>query len=124
MGQPTGNQAGSATMVRPRRRHPVIDVVNCAVRGDYTPHLGVPGLLTQAVLGYVPVIGTCCAARDYLADRRHGDNLGAVLNALSLIPFLGGFPKTAHVVRSVRSIGQTGYTAYQLRRAMRAVRAR
>jgi hypothetical protein len=119
MSQPSGKLAGPAQAERPRRPHPVVDVLNGALRGDYTPHLGIPGLLTQAVLGYVPVIGTCCAARDYLADRRHGDTVGAVLNALSLIPFLGGFPKTAHVVRSVRTLGQSGYTAYQLERVRR-----
>jgi hypothetical protein len=82
------------------------DIYAGAVHGDFAPRLGIPGALTQIVLGFVPVIGTVCAARDFVANRRKGDRLGAVLNALALIPFLGGFPKTAAVIHSVRHVGK------------------
>lgn len=83
----------------------IADVFNGAVRGDYTPYLGIAGHVTQAVFGFIPIIGTICALRDFFADRRKKDNFGAFLNFLALIPFLGGFPKTALVIRSIRHVG-------------------
>ncbi len=82
------------------------DIYAGAVRGDFAPTLGVPGILTQIIVGFIPVVGTVCAARDFIADRRNHDRLGALLNALALIPFLGGFPKTAAVLHSVHHIGR------------------
>ncbi len=83
-----------------------VDVYAGAVHGDFAPRLGFAGALTQIIMGFVPVIGTVCAGRDFIADRRKGDRLGAFLNLLALIPFLGGFPKTAAVIHSVRHMGK------------------
>lgn len=80
------------------------DVVRGAVLGDFA-RLGMAGYVTQAACGFIPVVGTLCAARDLTADVRQRNTFGATLNALSLIPFLGGFPKTARVVRSIRDSG-------------------
>jgi hypothetical protein len=87
------------------------DIYLGAVHGDFAPRLGVPGLTTQIVMGFIPVVGTCCAFRDFIADRRKHDRLGAMLNALALIPFLGGFPKTAAVLHSVRHVGHVIHKA-------------
>jgi hypothetical protein len=76
------------------------------VRGDFARELGLAGALTQAALGYCPGVGTCCAARDLLADLRHRDGLGALLNSLALFPVLGGFPKTAAALRHIHLIGR------------------
>jgi hypothetical protein len=74
------------------------DIFNGAFRGDFAEDLGLAGIVTQILLGYVPVVGTLCAIRDYLADRRSGDRLGVWLNILAVIPVFGGFPKTAEVL--------------------------
>jgi hypothetical protein len=97
------NQAPVTTTTAP---HPGLlrDIFNGAVLGEYADYLGVAGICTQILLGYVPVIGTLCAARDLLADRRHGDNLGTLLNFLALFPVLGGFPKTAEVLEHARHL--------------------
>jgi hypothetical protein len=76
-------------------RPPVEEIFAGAVQGDFDPHLGTIGLLTQAALGFVPVIGQICAGRDIVADRRQGDRLGTICNALALVPLLGGIPKAA-----------------------------
>jgi len=81
------------------------DIYNGAVHGDFTPHLGMAGHITQAVLSFVPILGNLCALRDFIADRRKHDNLGAFLNLLAIVPFFGGFPKTAAIMRSVRHVG-------------------
>ncbi len=93
---------------QPRRRRVSLprDVYNGAVRGDFEHHLGLAGALTQALLGYVPGIGTICAMRDFVADLRQRDHLGAMLNVLALFPVLGGFPKTAEVLRHVHLVGR------------------
>lgn len=80
------------------------DVFRGAFLGDYA-RLGTAGYVTQAAVGFVPFVGTLCAVRDLTADLRQRDRIGASLNVLSLIPFLGGFPKTARVIRSVRDTG-------------------
>ncbi|SRR5579884_1808339 len=96
----------ASTVAPPRRRHSfVADVYLGAVRGDFADDLRIPGRIAQAALGYVPILGTFTAFRDFIADRRKRDHIGAVLNALALIPFLGGFPKTAAVIRTVRHVG-------------------
>jgi hypothetical protein len=82
------------------------DIYAGAVRGDFAFRLGFWGRVAQIICGFVPGVGTVCAARDFIADRRMGDNVGAILNALALIPFLGGFPKTAAVIRGVHHVGQ------------------
>jgi hypothetical protein len=49
------------------------------------------------MLSYVPVVGTLCAMRDYIACRRKGEPVEALLNGLALFPIAGGLPKTAEV---------------------------
>lgn len=86
-----------------KRRYSLIgDVYNGAVHGDFAPDLGLAGITTQVVCGFVPVVGTLCAARDFVACQRERDRVGMLLNGLSLIPFLGGIPKLAEVVRGIR----------------------
>ena len=80
------------------------DVFRGAVLGDFA-RLGMAGYVTQAAFGFIPAVGSVCALRDLTADLRRRDRIGATLNGLSLIPFLGGFPKIARVVRSVRDTG-------------------
>jgi hypothetical protein len=77
-----------------------------AVVGDYADRLGVAGYLTQGVLGFVPVVGTCCAARDLLANWAKGDGKGVLLNAISLFPVLGGVTKLARAIRSIKNASQ------------------
>lgn len=92
--------------VAPPRITFIDDLFNGAVLGDYAERLGLTGHVTMAVLGFVPVIGTFCAIRDFFADRRKKDGLGMFLNLLALIPFLGGFPKTALVLHTIRHAGR------------------
>jgi hypothetical protein len=112
MTQYTPYSANSGTAVATRRRHSfVADIYLGAVRGDFADDLRIPGRITQAALGYVPVLGNIMAFRDFIADRRKRDHVGAFLNALALIPFLGGFPKTAATIRTARHIGLTAHHA-------------
>jgi hypothetical protein len=82
------------------------DIYAGAVRGDYADNLRAPGITVQLICGFLPGIGTLCALRDFFADRRRGDRLGMALNALGLVPFLGGFPKTAAVIHSIHHVGR------------------
>ncbi len=75
------------------------------VRGDYAPEMNFSGRLTQAICGFIPGFNILFAFRDFLADRKIHDRLGMALNALALIPGLGGFPKTAAVIHSVHYLG-------------------
>lgn len=83
-----------------------VDIINGAVRGDYARRLGIPGRVTQAVLAFVPGIGSICAFRDYFACRRKRDRTGATLNLIAIFPFFGGFPKTVAVVRGASNMTQ------------------
>jgi hypothetical protein len=104
-------------MVR-RRRIPFLrDIYNGAVRGDFAAEIGLAGALTQAALGFVPVVGTLCALRDVLADLRYRDRMGCLLNALALVPFLGGFPKTAEVIRVIHHAGHVVHVSHRRNRA-------
>jgi hypothetical protein len=97
----------------PARRIPfVLDVFNGAVLGDFAREVGAAGAVTQVILGFIPGVGTVCAIRDCIADHRRRDRLGFWLNVLALAPFLGGFPKTAEVLRALRHV----------RRAVRVMR--
>src|SRR5215510_10409343 len=58
------------------------DIIKGAFLGDYANRLGIAGAITQAILFYIPVVGTLCAMRDYFASRRRRDNLSAFLNLL------------------------------------------
>jgi hypothetical protein len=84
----------------------VRDIYRGAVRGGFARDLGLAGALTQVALGYCPGLGTFCASRDLLADLRHRDRLGALLNGLALIPIFGGFSKTVAVLHHTHQIGR------------------
>jgi hypothetical protein len=100
-----------------RRRIPLgRDIFNGAVRGDYAPRLGVPGTATQIALAFVPGIGTLCALRDALANWGKRDGVGVALNLLALVPLLGGFPKTAAVLRAVQHVGRAVHITQRDRR--------
>jgi len=77
-----------------------------ALFGDYANRLGVAGYLTQGLLGFVPVVCTCCAFRDLLADWGKGDKRGMLLNGISLCPVLGGVTKLARAIRGIKNASQ------------------
>jgi hypothetical protein len=97
-----GRPVETSVAAPPGRYRLLPDLYRGAVLGDFAPELGLAGILTQLVLAFVPLIGTVCAVRDFVADRGHGDGLGALLNLLAIIPVLGGFPKTAVVMKDVK----------------------
>ncbi len=118
MTQPTPPATGTLAPPNVHRVPPwPIDILNGAFRGDYAPRLGTAGYLTQGLLGFVPIIGSCCAFRDLLANLDKGDRMGIALNGFSLLPVLGGFPKTAHVLRSLKNASQAASTAYNTHHA-------
>ncbi len=80
------------------------DIYGGAVRGDFDEHLGLAGYITQAALAFIPVVGQVCAARDFIADRRRGDTVGAILNLFVLFPFVGGISKVVLVARGIRHL--------------------
>ncbi|MBA3826444.1 MAG: hypothetical protein H0X24_21395 [Ktedonobacterales bacterium] len=80
------------------------DIYGGAVRGDFDEHLGMAGYITQAALAFVPIVGQVCAARDFIADRRKGDTVGAILNLFVFFPFLGGLSKVALALRGIRRL--------------------
>jgi len=84
----------------------VFDIFRGALLGDWDHNLHVPGAITQAIMGYIPVVGDICAVRDGIHDMLHRDALGVALNILALIPVFGGIPKTIEVIRSTRHIQQ------------------
>ena len=92
--------------VTPRRpKYTLAEDIYCgAVRGDFDDNLGVAGYVTQAALGFVLVIGQVCAVRDFMADRRKGDTVGAILNIFVFFPFIGGLSKVALALRSIRRL--------------------
>jgi hypothetical protein len=90
---------------RTRREYSVIrDIYWGAVWGDFAPRVGIPGALTQALLGYVPVVGTITALRDAVADIRAHDGVGIILNLLAAFPVLGGLAKTADVLHGLHRL--------------------
>ena len=76
----------------------VVDIWRGGVMGDFAAEIGFFGALTQALMGFVPVVGTLCAVRDLIADMRVGDRLGTLLNVLAIFPVFGGVPKTFEVI--------------------------
>jgi len=82
------------------------DIYSGAVRGDFATNLRAPGIATQLLFGFVPLIGQLCALRDFVANRRRGDRIGMTLNVLGLVPFLGGFPKTAAIIHGIHHVGR------------------
>jgi len=49
--------------------------------------------------GFVPIVGTAQAARDFERARRDDDGWGMALSGLGLIPFAGGFTKLTNALR-------------------------
>lgn len=89
-----------ATTTTEKPIHLLPDIWNGAIKGDYARRLGVAGAITQALVFYIPGIGTICAIRDFFACVGKHDALGALLSALAAFPVLGGFPKTAEVIHN------------------------
>jgi hypothetical protein len=84
------------------------DIVDGAVLGDAAPRLHLAGALTQIILGYVPVIGTLCALRDFVVCQRNGHRIAAALNLFSVLPVFGGVPKTMAVITNFIVAGKNG----------------
>jgi hypothetical protein len=101
----------------------LVDVWNGAVRGDFAPRLGIAGVVTQVIFGFTPILGTLCALRDLIADWRHRDRVGVLLNALAFVPLLGGFPKMVEAVRGVHQVGRVLHVTYHARQACQASQA-
>ena len=80
--------------------HLLPDIWNGAIKGDYAKRLGLAGAVTQALIFYLPGIGSICAVRDCFASYGKGDALGFFLNLLAIVPVFGGFPKTAEVIHN------------------------
>jgi len=99
--------------VHPKRIPWYRDIYRGAFKGDWA-ELGLLGYVTQAGLGIVPLVGSMCAFRDFLACRHKKDTIGSVLNGVALIPFIGFFPKTAAVIRVSLSMGNTSVLAKNL----------
>ena len=96
---------GPAAVAIPPRRSFLGDVVAGALYGDFAQGLRIPGALTQIVLSFIPVVGTICALRDLVANMRHRDRIGIILNFFALAPVLGGFSKTLEVLRAFAHVG-------------------
>jgi hypothetical protein len=74
--------------------------------------VGLPGALTQALLGYIPVVGTITALRDAVADIRVRDGAGIILNLLAAFPVLGGLAKTADILHGLHRL-RRAYRSHQ-----------
>jgi hypothetical protein len=103
----------TSTVTTPNHPRPdvwPIDILKGMLIGDFADNLGAAGYLTQGILGFIPIIGTCCAARDLLANVGKGDRGGVILNAIALLPVLGGISKLARALRSmaVRGMREAG----------------
>jgi hypothetical protein len=123
MSEPFNPQTATATTAtqtatRPKPSIWPVDIALGALVGDFAKVLGVPGYLTQGILGFVPVVGTCCAARDLLANWAKRDGKGVLLNAISLVPVAGGISKMAHVMRGIKSASQVAGTSDNVVRAV------
>lgn len=120
MSETTNSPSAPATVVEPQAKPSVwpVDIALGAIVGDFAKILGVPGYLTQGILGFVPVVGTCCAARDLLANLGKGNRGGVILNAISLIPVAGGVSKMAHAVRGIKNASQVYGTSDNVARAI------
>ena len=88
------------------------DIYWGAVWGDFSPSIGIPGAVVQALIGYVPVLGTITALRDAVADVRQHDHAGLILNLLAAFPVLGGLAKTADVLHELRRLHRV-YASHQ-----------
>jgi hypothetical protein len=96
-----------------RRKYSLFgDIYRGAVWGDFSPSLGIPGATTQALLGYVPVVGTATALRDAVADWRRHDGVGLILNIFAAFPVLGGLAKTIDVLHALHRFHRA-YTGHR-----------
>lgn len=59
--------------------------------------------VTDLALGFVPVVGTAQAGRDFERARRNDDKLGMVLSAAAGIPVVGGVAKAANKGRKTKA---------------------
>lgn len=105
----------AAAMALPERRSFLGDVAAGALFGDFAQDLRLPGAMTQIVLSFIPLVGTICALRDLVADMRHRDRIGIVLNFFALAPVVGGVSKTLEVLRALAHVGH----AYRITRHQR-----
>lgn len=108
-------------MSAPHRISFFSDVFKGAVYGDGARELGIAGTLTQALFGYIPVIGTMCALRDLVVDLNRHDRFGALMNFLAVFPILGGFPKTLRAISLMRNLveGRRVFISHRERMAQR-----
>jgi len=69
--------------------------------------------------GFLPVVGTALAARDYERARRDRDYLGMTLSAAGMLPVVGGLPLAANKARQAgKAVGNaTEATVAALRKA-------
>lgn len=91
------------------------DIWRGAVVGDFARDKGILGTATQIVFGFLPGIGDICAVRDFIADWRAHDIVGAMLNVLGLVPVFGGFPKAIDALHTAHQIGRVIHLANQQR---------
>lgn len=114
---------GQIVPTRPGHSRPslVSDIVRGAVQGDFARDLGLPGVVTQVALSFVPVVGTLCAFRDAAADRQRNDRPGMVLNLLAAVPLVGGAAKSAELIRHARRLKRGFGVSYRRYRPDRRV---
>ncbi len=56
--------------------------------------------------GFLPVVGTAQAGRDFERARREGDRLGMVLSAAGMVPVVGGVAGAANKARKGEAIAE------------------
>jgi hypothetical protein len=98
--------ASQPMMVIPAQRSIALDMYRGAIWGDFDRELEVAGALTQAAIGFIPVVGTVAALRDLIACIGRRDLLGIVLNMLAAIPVFGGVAKTADALHTLHRYRQ------------------
>jgi hypothetical protein len=98
--------ASQPMVVMPAPRSVPFDMYRGAIWGDFDLDLEVAGALTQAAVGFIPVVGTVAALRDLIACIGRRDLLGIVLNTLAAIPVFGGLAKTADALHTIHRYRQ------------------
>ena len=107
-----GNAVATLPVLTERHYSLIRDLYRGAILGDFAATIGIPGAVTQALLGYVPVVGTITALRDAVADWRLRDGAGIILNVLAAFPVLGGLAKTADVLHALHRLHRV-YSTHQ-----------
>lgn len=69
---------------------------------DSPQDMSIGETVADLALGFVPIVGTAQAGRDYERARRDNDTLGMVLSAAAGIPVVGGIAKTANKARKAK----------------------